>query len=81
MNSFVNKSYSFFSVSRECMESFRAFFDRHGTAIVASVLSAISVWAFVHYYSNGLGIAYNDARSHLDIGRRVVEGLRPGFAQ
>jgi hypothetical protein len=63
------------------MESFRAFFDRHGTAIVASVLSAISVWAFVHYYSNGLGIAYNDARSHLDIGRRVVEGLRPGFAQ
>lgn len=81
MNSFVNKSYSFFFVSRERMESFRAFFDRHGTAIVASVLSAISVWAFVHYYSNGLGIAYNDARSHLDIGRRVVEGLRPGFAQ
>lgn len=81
MNSFVNKSYSFFSVSRECMESFRALFDRHGTAIVASVLSAVSVWAFVHYYSNGLGIAYNDARSHLDIGRRVVEGLRPGFAQ
>lgn len=81
MNSFVNKSFSFFSVSRERMESFRAFFDRHGTAIVASVLAAVSVWAFVHYYSNGLGIAYNDARSHLDIGRRVVEGLRPGFAQ
>lgn len=81
MNSFVNKSFLFFSVSRERMESFRAFFDRHGTAIVASVLSAISVWAFLYYYHNGLGIAYNDARSHLDIGRRVVEGLRPGFAQ
>lgn len=30
---------------------------------------------------NHLGLAYNDARSHLDIGRRVVEGLKPGLAQ
>jgi hypothetical protein len=30
---------------------------------------------------NGLGLAYNDARSHLNIGRRVVEGLKPGIAQ
>jgi hypothetical protein len=33
------------------------------------------------YYKNGLGLSYNDARSHLDIGRRVVEGLKPGLAQ
>jgi hypothetical protein len=69
------------SISRERIDGVRAFFERHGTAIVMSVLSAVSVWAFLHYYSNGLGLAYNDARSHLDIGRRVVEGLRPGFAQ
>lgn len=49
--------------------------------IVAVVLSAVSVWMFVHFYENGLGLAYNDARSHLDIGRRVVEGLEPGMAQ
>ncbi len=28
-----------------------------------------------------MGLSYNDARSHLDIGRRVVEGLKPGAAQ
>jgi hypothetical protein len=59
----------------------KAFFDRYGAWITAAVLSAISISAFVYYYQNGLGIAYNDARSHLDIGRRVVEGLNTGFAQ
>ena len=49
--------------------------------IVISVLSAISILSFIVFYFNGLGLAYNDARSHLDIGRRVVEGLKPGFAQ
>ncbi|MGB2791628.1 MAG: hypothetical protein WBC29_03700 [Candidatus Moraniibacteriota bacterium] len=81
MKYLLNKTFLLFSLSRERLESFRVFFDRHGTALVVSILSAVSVWAFVHYYSNGLGLAYNDARSHLDIGRRVVEGLRPGFAQ
>lgn len=48
------------------------------TIIVLSVISIISYWT---YYANKLGLAYNDARSHLDIGRRVVEGLKPGLAQ
>ena len=55
--------------------------ERYGTYVVGALLTLISVWAFVHYYQNGLGLAYNDARSHLDIGRRVVEGLNPGAAQ
>ena len=41
----------------------------------------ISISSFIVFYFNGLGLAYNDARSHLDIGRRVVEGLKPGLAQ
>jgi hypothetical protein len=45
------------------------------------LLTAISVYCFYYYYSNDLGLAYNDARSHLDIARRVVEGLKPGLAQ
>jgi len=48
---------------------------------VLFVTSLVSIAAFIHFYSNGLGLAYNDARSHLDIGRRVVEGLKPGIAQ
>ncbi len=49
--------------------------------IVGIILVIISITAFVYYWRNGLGIAYNDARSHLDIGRRVIEGLKPGLAQ
>lgn len=48
---------------------------------LAFFLAVVSIVAFVHYYQNKLGLAYNDARSHLDIGRRVVEGLKPGLAQ
>ncbi len=49
--------------------------------LVALVLILISAYGFYFYYQNQLGLAYNDARSHLDIGRRVVEGLKPGLAQ
>ncbi len=45
------------------------------------LLLAISALFFFYYLNNKLGLSYNDARSHLDIGRRVVEGLKPGLAQ
>ncbi len=51
------------------------------TIALTFFLVAISVVAFFVFYQNGLGLAYNDARSHLDISRRVVEGLKPGLAQ
>ena len=55
--------------------------EKHAYITLTLVLSLISIYYFVFYYHNGLGLAYNDARSHLDIGRRVVEGLKPGIAQ
>lgn len=55
--------------------------DRHGVRLVTVLLTALSILCFISYHRNGLGLAYNDARSHLDIGRRVVEGLKPGIAQ
>lgn len=64
------------------------FFDRlwkflevNGHWLVAAMLGLISIWGFYFNLINGLGLSYNDARSHLDIGRRVVEGLKPGLAQ
>jgi hypothetical protein len=57
------------------------FIRNHIEIVLLILLSAISIGSFFYYYNNGLGIAYNDARSHLDIGRRVVENLTPGFAQ
>ncbi len=55
--------------------------NRYGIVFLMLVLSLISIGAFYFYLQNGLGLSYNDARSHLDIGRRAVEGLKPGLAQ
>ncbi len=49
--------------------------------LLAILLATISIGFFLYFLNNQLGLAYNDARSHLDIGRRVVEGLKPGLAQ
>ncbi len=59
----------------------KEFLDRRGIWVAGVLLTVVSVLTFIHYYQNGLGLAYNDARSHLNIGRRVVEGLKPGVAQ
>lgn len=63
------------------IETMSNFFKKYEIALTCAVLSIVSAITFVLYMQNGLGIAYNDARSHLDIGRRVVEGLNPGLAQ
>ncbi|MBP7927526.1 hypothetical protein KAZ57_00040 [Patescibacteria group bacterium] len=62
-------------------KNFRNKIAKHFELFLGLILIAISIYSFYYYYKNGLGIAYNDARSHLDIGRRVVEGLKPGLAQ
>lgn len=59
----------------------RSLIERRAIIMLILILGVISVASYVNYYNNGLGLAYNDARSHLDIGRRVVEGLKPGVAQ
>ncbi len=58
-----------------------AFVKEYEFRIILTLLSLTSAAAFLYFYYVGLGIAYNDARSHLDIGRRVVENLKPGLAQ
>ncbi len=70
-----------FSVHQKTLDVIQNFIECHVTLIIAAILSGIAIYAFYYFYMNGLGLAYNDARSHLDIGRRVVEGLNPGAAQ
>lgn len=67
--------------SNKPFQNVKAYIEAHATLLISLVLSAISVVAFLIYLFDKLGLAYNDARSHLDIARRVVEGLTPGFAQ
>ncbi len=57
------------------------FFEQKFIFILSSVLVLVSLFSFSYFLLNGLGLAYNDARSHLNIGRRIVEGLKPGVAQ
>lgn len=57
------------------------FLEKNILFILVLTLGVISVLSFVYFLSTGLNVAYNDARSHLDIGRRVVESLKPGLAQ
>ncbi len=69
------------NIKKSTLQKIHSFFIRHADVIIIYFLIAISIFSFMFYYENGLGLAYNDARSHLDIGRRVVEGLKPGLAQ
>ena len=76
------KSFSIeLSVTKFQLDNVQDFFRRHITVILFFILGMISIANFLYYLSNGLGVAYNDARSHLYIARRVVESLKPGFAQ
>ncbi len=49
--------------------------------IVILLVTGISICAWAFYYKNNLTLSYNDARSHLNVARRVVDSLQPGLAQ
>ena len=63
------------------LQFLRSFLLKHTELVLVILLSCISIASYIFFYRDGLALAYNDARSHLDIGRRVVEGLKPGLAQ
>src|SRR5205814_2367731 len=69
------------SFSEAKIAKIRTFVDDYMVIFLFGLLTCISSFAFLYFYQNGWALKYNDARSHLDIGRRVVEGLKPGLAQ
>lgn len=77
----INKQFTSLTFSHRSVKRAGELFEKYLPYIVIIFLTGISVLYFVFYLHNKLGLAYNDARSHLDIGRRVVEGLKPGLAQ
>jgi hypothetical protein len=54
---------------------------KNSSNLLTAFLVGVSVLAFIIYYRLGLTLSYNDARSHLNVARRVVDSLQPGFAQ
>lgn len=77
----ISKSEFQFSISPNFLKNIKIFIEKNILSFVVFALVITSLLAFWNYYQSGLGLSYNDARSHLDIGRRVVEGLKPGLAQ
>ncbi len=69
------------SISIETYKRVSVWFEAILPVLLIVGLSSIAIICFIYFLHNGLGLSYNDARSHLDIGRRVVEGLKPGLAQ
>ena len=78
---FTNLIIQFSFNKKDNLGKLHIFTEKYFNQVVILVLSIISILTFIWFYNNNLGLAYNDARSHLDIGRRVVEGLKPGLAQ
>ena len=70
-----------FTLDRDKIKKLANAFQSKLPDIILYSLTIVSIFYFLYFFQNGLGLAYNDARSHLNIGRRVVEGLKPGFAQ
>lgn len=68
-------------IATDFIDKIKNILDTKGVWVVGIILSFVSVFYFIYFLQNGLGLSYNDARSHLDIARRVVEGLKPGLAQ
>lgn len=54
---------------------------RQDLTILFVVATALSVGSFLYFYLNDLTLIYNDARSHLNIARRVFDSLTPGLTQ
>ncbi len=69
------------TVSYKWFDKTYQFFARTASMWVVLLSVLLSIGAYYYFQSVHLTLAYNDARSHLNIGRRVVEGLKPGMAQ
>lgn len=57
------------------------FIDTQFLKIILIAAVVLSISSFIYCYQNGLITAYGDSRAHLNIARRVVDSLTPGFAQ
>src|ERR1700736_3338178 len=51
------------------------------TTVVVTAACLLSVLAYLHFYPGGHTIAYDDAKSHMLIARRVFSADTPGAGQ
>lgn len=56
-------------------------FIKNDNYVVIFVSAVISIIALVYYFNLHLILAYGDAESHINIAKRVVSSITPGFGQ
>jgi Gpi18-like mannosyltransferase len=63
------------------MKKYKKFFETHPLWFVFFASLITSVISTAYYFHHNEILAYNDARSHLDIARRVIDSKTPGATQ
>ncbi len=70
------------SISQKHIEQVKGFANKLPLQKVLMVLAFIfAILASLYSFMHGYTVAYGDAESHLNIAKRVVDSLTPGFAQ
>lgn len=59
----------------------KTIFNEFNFYILILFLFFLSVICWLYFSSIGLNLSYNDAMSHLDISRRVIDNIQPGLTQ
>lgn len=81
MKSFFQEKKININVNPVTLTKINNFFNRYHIYFLISFLISLSILSWIYYSSNGLNLSYNDAMSHLDISRRVIDNIQPGLTQ
>lgn len=57
------------------------YLSRHDTIVLLVIATIVAVASLAYNFSAGTILAYGDAESHINIAKRVVSGITPGFGQ
>jgi hypothetical protein len=72
----------YISISQARLAKLYAWFNKLNLEyVVVTIATVLAIGATAYFYHKGWIIAYGDAESHLNISKRVIHSLTPGFAQ
>lgn len=70
------------SIEQKKIDTFRSWVERQNLEWwVIGISTVLAIFATAYSFKHGYIVAYGDAESHLNIAKRVIQSLTPGFAQ
>ena len=81
MKIFANLRHITVEFSLRFTHAIKSFLYTYHTGILFGALVYLSLSSWIFFSQDGLNLSYNDAMSHLDIARRVVDNIKPGLTQ